>query len=322
MAENTNIEWCDHTFNPVRGCTKVSDGCKHCYAETLSQRNPAVLGEWGPKGKRVVASENYWKQPIKWNKQAEQAGQIHTVFCASLADVGEDRPEWIEPRKRLIQLIHDTPHLLWLLLTKRPENIVRLFGGHAAVFAMKNVMWGGSIEDQPNAEARIPELLRIPGRHFLSCEPLLGPLDLESVQGKDGLEYDVLGGARVRQGQNIDLWGEACSSIDWVITGGESGPHARPMHPDWIRSLRDQCEAMEIPFLFKQWGRWVPNDDNCWLQTHYPEWDECRTLYSDGRTEKGGRGTRLNDGVDIYPAGKKRAGNHLDGKQYLEFPKS
>lgn len=128
MAENSKIEWTNHTFNPWRGCQKVSPGCQHCYAETLSKRNPAVLGEWGPNGKRVIASEAHWRLPLKWNKAAKLAGERHRVFCASLADVFEDRPELVAPRVRLFHLISETPNLDWLLLTKRPENIRRFWG--------------------------------------------------------------------------------------------------------------------------------------------------------------------------------------------------
>ncbi len=128
MGEGSKIQWTHHTFNPWRGCTHVSPGCEHCYAEALSKRNPAQLGTWGAGGTRVVASEAYWKQPERWNRAAEAAGERHRVFCASLADVFEDRPELVEPRERLWRLIVATPHLDWLLLTKRPENIARLLG--------------------------------------------------------------------------------------------------------------------------------------------------------------------------------------------------
>lgn len=133
MAENSKIEWTHHTFNPWRGCTKVSEGCKFCYAETMSGRNPGTLGIWGPRGTRVVAAESYWRQPLKWDKAAEAAGEQHRVFCASLADVFEGpesmpASEWPKvqaARAQLFGFIEATPHLDWLLLTKRPQNIAR-----------------------------------------------------------------------------------------------------------------------------------------------------------------------------------------------------
>ncbi len=185
MGEGSKIEWTHHTFNPWRGCTHVSPGCEHCYAEALSKRNPAQLGTWGAGGERVIASESYWKQPERWNRAAEKAGDRHRVFCASLADVFEDRPELIEPRWRLFSLIADTPHLDWLLLTKRPENARVLGVGNfwldinawrleqglsvipggmtdIARDGLPNVWLGTTVEDQRRADERIPILLDTP----------------------------------------------------------------------------------------------------------------------------------------------------------------
>src|SRR5689334_23137746 len=127
MSENSKIEWTHHTFNPWRGCARVSPGCEHCYAETWAKRNPAQFGTWGATGTRVVASDAMWREPLKWDRKAAAAGERHRVFCASLADVGEDRLDLMVPRRRLCELIVDTPNLDWLLLTKRPENLARLF---------------------------------------------------------------------------------------------------------------------------------------------------------------------------------------------------
>jgi protein gp37 len=128
MGANSKIQWTNHTFNPWRGCSKVSAGCQHCYAEAMSRRNPAVLGEWGPKGTRVVAAEAMWRQPLKWDRDAQAAGVRARVFCASLADVFEDRADLETPRHELLRLIDSTRSLDWLLLTKRPENVLRLIG--------------------------------------------------------------------------------------------------------------------------------------------------------------------------------------------------
>lgn len=229
MGQQTGIEWCSHTFNPWRGCTKVSPGCTHCYAETLSKRNPKVLGEWGPDGTRVIASESMWKQPLKWDRAAEQAGERRRVFCASLADVFEDRKELNGPRERLFFLIEQTPHLDWLLLTKRPDFAHYWMCEHYATPSnLPNIWMGVSVEDQERANERIPELLRIPAAvRFLSVEPLLAP---------------------------VDLTARACFAFDWVIIGGESGPGARPCHTEWIRSIRDQCRGAGVACFVKQLG--------------------------------------------------------------------
>lgn len=190
MAE-TKIEWTSYrrpdgsmvpgyTFNPWRGCTKVSAGCANCYAETMSKRNPEVLGIWGDNGTRAVATESYWRQPLKWNREAEKAGKRRRVFCASLADVFERRSELEQPRGGLFRLIAETPYLDWLLLTKRPENVNYLSPWGSEAWPWPSNIWlGTSVENQEQADKRIPELLKVPARvRFLSCEPLLGPVDL------------------------------------------------------------------------------------------------------------------------------------------------
>lgn len=229
MAENTEIAWTDHTFNPVKGCQKVSEGCKHCYAESETKRYG--LAVWGPSAPRVRTAPDYWKQPRKWNKRALDAGVRERVFCASWADVGEDHPDWVQPRRDLARMIEETPALDWLLLTKRPESLVRLFADAGWSGAWPANVWAGhTVENQGAAAERIPHLRRVPARvRFLSCEPLLGPVDL--------------------RGALLDS-----SRIHWVIVGGESGPSARPFDLAWARSIRDQCRAAEVPFFFKQAG--------------------------------------------------------------------
>lgn len=282
--KNTKIEWCDHTFNPWIGCTAVSAGCANCYAAALDRR-------WGKdrfgKGKpRTRTSAAYWRQPIKWNEEHERRMEVLTpgmarvdyplprprVFCASLADwLDVEVPiEWLAD---LMALIQATPNLDWLLLTKRPENWLyrlssaslcdhngrneeygRNCGGWMQAWldgqAPSNVWVGATVENQDMAERRIHELLRIPAKvRFLSCEPLLGPVEL-------GLWTDYQNPIHSGRDQRIH----------WVICGGESGPHARPMNPDWARSLRDQCKAAGVPFFMKQIGgkrkpfEEIPND--------------------------------------------------------------
>lgn len=228
MAENSGIEWTDHTFNPWTGCTKVSPACDYCYAEAWSKRSGHV--EWGPHGNRRRTKT--WGNPIKWNRQAENEGRRFRVFCASLADVADNHRS-IEPtwRVELSELIDATPWLDWLLLTKRPQNLLRLYPWWQ-VQMPSNIWVGTTVENQSEADKRIPYLLNIPARvRFLSCEPLLGPVNLRPSMG-------WLGGA---------------SGLQWVITGGESGSQYRPADPQWFRHLRDQCDASGVPFLFKQW---------------------------------------------------------------------
>ncbi|MGB3717157.1 MAG: phage Gp37/Gp68 family protein [Candidatus Promineifilaceae bacterium] len=221
MAENSKIEWCDHTFNPWIGCTKVSDGCKNCYAERLMDKWYGRV-EWGPRGKRIRTNESYWRQPLKWNEQLHKDVRRLRIFCGSLCDVFEykgGQPELYDWRCDLFNLINLTPNLNWLLLTKRPSLASFLEGD------WHNIWLGTSIEDQASVDKRLPYLLRRSADvHFLSCEPLLGPIDLSNY----------------------------VFSIDWVIVGGESGPSARPMDLDWARSIRDQCQAAAVPFFMKQ----------------------------------------------------------------------
>ena len=168
MGANSNIEWTDHTFNPWRGCTKVSQGCKNCYAETLSKRFDNVHGIWGPKGTRPIAAESYWTQPLRWNKKAEQEGIRRRVFCGSLCDFFEGfqtMPEeaydpTIVARERTFKLVDQTPWLDWLFLTKRPENILELSSyivDCTGANVQKNAWFGTSVEDQETADSRIPE---------------------------------------------------------------------------------------------------------------------------------------------------------------------
>lgn len=235
MAETTNISWCDATFNPWRGCTKISPGCTNCYADAMAKRNPSVLGKWGPNGTRVVASDSYWRQPLKWDREARRQGVRRRVFCASMADVFEDRPELVAPRERLFQLFLDTRNLDWLVLTKRPESVKRMSLAAWGRFdddryTLPDNCWlGVSVENQRYADERIPVLNEIPAAvRFLSCEPLLGPIDFDP---------------------NLhNLYGR----IHWCIVGGESGPGHRPMDPQWLADVARQCDDAGVATFVKQ----------------------------------------------------------------------
>ena len=317
MGENSRIEWCHHTFNPWRGCRHAElpsedphPGCEHCYAEAMAPRNPKTLGAWGIGGRRVIAAEEYWRLPFKWDTDALREGERKRVFCASMADVFEDWPRVMhdhrgevaipamsDVRRRLFEVIDHTPLLDWIILTKRPQNVWRMWPGKYRL----NVWLVTSISDQQTANELIPLLLK--SRELvpvlgLSAEPLLGPIELWRCF-PCGYYCDELTGhidhpfVRNRNG---------CSNggINWLIAGGESGPHARPMHAAWARSLRDQCVDAGVAYYLKQWGEFLPPDQ-------------------DGATIDGE--TFLNCSDDFDRVGKKRAGRKLDGREYNEFPR-
>lgn len=244
MGANSKIEWTHHTFNPWHGCVKISDGCKHCYAETLSHRWGNDF--WGVDKARKSMSDSYWRQPFKWNDDAKKNGKRRRVFCASMADVFEGREDLSPHRWRLFNLIETTPNLDWLLLTKRPENMLKLLPTNWLIDPRPNVWLGTTVENQEQAGKRIPELLETPAVvRFLSCEPLLGPVSL--TQWLES-EYD-------RTARSWQIRGnENRVKVDWVIAGGESGHGARPMDEAWARYIKEQCDATDTPFFMKQMG--------------------------------------------------------------------
>lgn len=272
MGDVTKIQWCHHTFNPWRGCSKVHTGCANCYAETEAKRFPENRGIWGPHGTRVRAADSMWLKPITWNKAAEGAGERRRVFCASLADVFEDfsgdvlnhvnqkifcgpngermataldiehggainlkadwRPLTLDDlRADLFKLIAATPWLDWMLLTKRPENIPRMWGDGWRVQCRQNVWIGTSVSDQQTADAMIPKLIECRSLSpvlFVSAEPLIGPIKFQI--------------------SNLN------SQIDMIIVGGESGHSARNCELSWVRSIVEQCQRAEVACFVKQLG--------------------------------------------------------------------
>lgn len=232
MAKNSQIEWTHHTFNPWWGCSKVSPACDNCYAELWAKRMGHKI--WGANTARRFFSDAHWNEPLQWNAEAQLARRRERVFCASMADVFERRAELNDQRKRLWLIIQKTPWLDWLLLTKRPQNIESMVPWSDKW--PENVWLGTTVENHVMAEKRLPFLLKIPAAvRFLSCEPLLGPIDLSPWFKRKGFH-----------------------PIDWIIAGGESGPGSRPMHPDWAAGILHQCQKSGVPFHFKQWGHWVP----------------------------------------------------------------
>lgn len=273
MSEKTGISWTDHTFNPWWGCTKVSPACTHCYAETFAKRVGQKV--WGVDAERRFFGLEHWAEPLKWNRAAAKAGVRRRVFCASMADVFEDRDELHHSRAKLFDLIGATPHLDWLLLTKRPESVRKLwpagFYVPSATF-WPNLWLGTTMENQEYFDARLPHLLNIPAAvRFLSIEPMLGPIDL-------GFPFVSDNPIMVQH------------HVDWVIAGGESGAGCRQADPEWFRSLRDQCEAVGVPFHFKQWGGRTPKANGCELDGR--EWKQFPNVQGAERTAVSGYGRR------------------------------
>ena len=250
MAEQTGIQWTTHTFNPWWGCARVSPACAHCYADTLARRYGHRL--WDDRGRRRFLSDQHWAQPLRWNRQAEHAGEPRKVFCASMADVFEDHDE-LEPwRQRLWQLIEQTPMLHWQLLTKRPENVAAMVPWREQWPA--NVWIGTSIENSRHTfRAEILAELPAPVR-FISAEPLLGSLFLNGKPNRRPLSLE---------------------GLDWVIVGGESGPRFRRVDVEWIRELRDACVEADVPFFYKQAGGRTPKAGGRELDGR--TWDEFPT---------------------------------------------
>ncbi len=294
MAENSKIEWCDHTFNPWVGCTKISPACDHCYAEGWAKRTGGAALWQGERRRTSVAN---WRQPLIWNRKAASDGVRRKVFCASLADVFDNQVpnDW---RADLWRLIRETPSLDWLLLTKRPQNITGMLPGPGWWGdGWPNVWLGTTAEDQHHYAQRWHHLAAVPAKvRFLSYEPALGPL----------------GG--------LDLGG--VGTPDWIICGGESGPHARAMHPDWARGLRDQCAAAGVPFHFKQWGEWAPLASGIGGTFTCKKTDERGFLRRDGHRATQREAERSDDGsvAQLWRVGKKAAGRLLDGREWSERP--
>jgi len=255
MGETTKIAWTatrgsdgtlheGATFNPIWGCTKISPGCQNCYAEALDARN--LHGDdtihWGRGRPRKTFGDKHWNEPFRWNRAAEKAGIRRKVFCGSMCDVFESEFP-TEARDRLWQTILQTQHLDWLLLTKRPDNIAaNLPSIWDPEKGWPNVWLGCTTENGVYLASRLGYLLSVPAAiHFVSMEPLLGPLSLPTTG-----DYGAL-----RAAYGVP---ERHHTLDWVIVGGESGPNARPFHLEWAMHLVNQCKAHKMPLFVKQMG--------------------------------------------------------------------
>ena len=324
MSSTSSIEWTDATWNPVRGCTKISPGCLNCYAETFAERFRGVPGHPYEQGFDLKLVPEKLADPLKWSRPRR-------IFVNSMSDLFHDGvpDEFID---RVFAVMAMASQHTFQVLTKRPERMQRYlstldrhntlelaadamfpdkgrpeFGGKHKLprLPLRNVWLGTSIEDQRRADERIPHLLQTPAAvRFLSMEPLLGPVDLSKW-----LTCQLCGGTGELEEQHdyaTEKVGCPCMGekpLHWVIVGGESGHGARPMHPDWVRSVRDQCKAAAVPFFFKQWGEWLPHNQAQYRGAHYSvaihKFDEDRLA------------SRV---------GKKAAGRLLDGGTHDEFP--
>lgn len=235
MGERTEIGWTDATFNGWWGCERVSPACDHCYAESLAKRYGHDV--WGEHADRRFFGDKHWNEPLRWNRQAAAAGVPMRVFCSSMADVFEDRRDLDPWRARLWDLIERTPNLRWQLLTKRPQHVLDLVPESWRLTEFPTNVWvGTTVEDQPHVNVRMRRLAELRDHVrvlFVSYEPALGSVKLR-------------------------YWLQL-GTIDWLICGGESGPGARPMRPEWARAVRDECATAGVPYFFKQWGQHGPD---------------------------------------------------------------
>lgn len=350
MADRSTIEWTNATWNPIRGCSRVSQGCVNCYAEVMAARFNGP-GQWGeglaeivtrPDGSKdhrwtgtlVQAPEATLLAPLRWRRPRR-------IFVNSTSDLFHEAvpDDWIDHTFAVMAL---APQHTFQILTKRPERMrayfasrtdgdpwaeacdhiadLRQMAEHPAILEptdmpLPNVWLGTSAEDQAAADARIPHLLATPAAvRFVSVEPMLGPVDLTLIPGRE-VAPGITHGMNALTG--IDGDGAVGPRLDWVICGGESGPGARPMHPDWARALRDQCAGARVPFFFKQWGAWGPCD-------HLDEEIDGAMF---GCFDDAGRWVHpvdqawaSQDRQIMYRLGKSRAGRTLDGRTCNQMP--
>jgi protein gp37 len=331
MADRSGIEWTDATWNPVTGCMKVSSGCDRCYAETFAERFRGVSGHYFENGFDVQLRPEKLHLPLSWRKPRK-------VFVNSMSDLfHKDVPdEYIE---KVFAVMAATPWHTYQVLTKRHGRMRSLLGDsgfESAViehwdeltegefsdrvsgrngwgwYPLRNVWLGVSVETQQWADVRVPALLETPAcKRFVSAEPLLGHIDLSRwLADRTAVthpEPDAPDGAVIDGMRRVGQEWIRCERLHWVIVGGESGPGARPMHPEWARSLRDQCRAAGVAFFFKQWGAWAPTG-----QVGIGNTDPCERLVG-SPNERGFREV-------IRRVGTGRAGRVLDGRTWEETP--
>lgn len=320
MSDKSRIEWTDATWNPVTGCSKVSQGCKNCYAlrdwSRLAAPRPKPNIYTGRAFTDVRCHPERLDQPLRWTKPRR-------VFVNSMSDLfHEDVP--LEFIQQVFTTMKLAPHHTFQILTKRPARMLDMLSRTDSTERyegvnegpLRNVWLGVSVEDQDTANQRIPLLLQTPAAvRWISGEPLLGPIDLRDWLGNSPRSRVL---ELVKASEREVGW----NGIDWVVAGGESGPNARPSHPDWFRSLRDQCQAAGVPFFFKQWGEWVGSDNSVAIK-----WPVFHKEMKDaGKVHVWPRSLAKPLGPPHYGmnfnlrVGKKAAGRELDGRTWDQYP--
>ncbi|MDA8121885.1 MAG: phage Gp37/Gp68 family protein [Deltaproteobacteria bacterium] len=324
MADRSLIEWTDATWNPITGCTPVSDGCTNCYAKQMAKRFPHLHNAAVPTTMARRASEELFReirfhpsrldQPLRWKKPRR-------IFVCSMGDLfHEDVPS--SDICSVFRMIKRCRRHTFMVLTKRPRRMKEFIDDYAEI--LTNLWLGVTAENQGMADLRIPILLQTPAvKRFVSIEPCIGSVDLtkavrhygpaEIAEGMAPLDVEI----DALRGRFDDGWdsGDAGVKLDWVICGGESGPGARPMHPDWPRSLRDQCQAAGVPFFFKQWGEWCPDD----FSTVLPSGATPRRKWVHVVTGEAFDYSYPTNTAQMMSVGKKAAGCLLDGREWKEF---
>jgi protein gp37 len=295
----TKIEWTDETWNPVTGCTKVSTECKHCYAERLWPKveGARVKREGGAPRPFTYVSvvPDRLDAPLHWKTPRR-------VFVNSMSDLFHEHVP-VNFIFEVLRRVQFCGQHTFQVLTKRPAPMLEAMSQFYRLNkceVLPNLWLGVSVGNQAAADERIPLLLQTPAAvRWISAEPLLGPVNV----------FDFL---TVRGGRASH---RADSGLDWVVAGGESGPNARPMHPDWARSLRDQCASAAVPFFFKQWGNWAPITyvDR---ESHH----KVLKLTVDKRETVIGGPAEGTAPENMRNVGKKAAGRRLDGRMHDEYP--
>ena len=327
---STKIEWADETVNPFAGCSKISPGCRNCYALKMAYRlsynpNPTISNKYRGTTKRIQG-EIQWSGKINHDLQCMEkifdGKKGKKIFVGSMGDIAHPNVNFDLFAKILGKCHSINNHRLhysggkkeahtFLFLTKRPDRFAALWEMYFKAQILKEdwddwehwptrndvykTFWvGTSVEDQEQADKRIPYLISIPAaKRFVSIEPMLGPVDITQFVWTD---------------INNNIIKSDMNKLDWIICGGESGLNARPLHPGWVRTLRDQCRAAGVPFFFKQQGEWMTTHDAI---------KKGRTFVKKIATNK----THIfEDDIRMVRAGKKHAGRLLDGKEHLEWP--
>ena len=334
----TKIEWCDMSWNPVTGCSKVSSGCKYCYAESMSRRfwNEKVIvgmgenaGDNHPVTRRrlftdVIFHPDKLEQPLLVKKPKK-------IFVNSMSDLFHEKVDFNHILE-VFKIIHLCKWHTFIILTKRPERMLDFFEWMQETIetqglemladfqihhGFENVWLGTSIEDQKTAQDRVPALLKTPAKvHFVSCEPLLGMIDLCEIRMPDNR---MLGNMLSNDFYN--------TKIDWVICGGESGMNARPMHPFWVTQIHKDCKCANVPFFFKGWGEWIPAHTDDFYNRKFEKIDNWGTLIVSGNfyekaTITSGHQFSPDEeyATTVFKVGKKAAGNRLEGTEWIQFP--